>query len=154
MWKKKKKGYVVPTWAVFLCQFRKDRSIYTDSLVSNIHLRGRRVRICSWRGVLDIACSDKVCQWLSTGRWVSPFTSVSSINKTDRHDITEILFKVALKTRLPPLSLVSFTNLQNMSGFQHVVGFIGCLFSYIKLTVLQGVWLHFMTSIIAVGFFG
>jgi hypothetical protein len=33
---------------------------------------------------------DKVCQWFS------PDTSVSSTNKTDRHDITEILLKVAL----------------------------------------------------------
>jgi hypothetical protein len=36
---------------------------------------------------------DKVCQWLATGRWFSP---VSSTNKTDRQDIIEILFKVAL----------------------------------------------------------
>jgi hypothetical protein len=38
---------------------------------------------------------DKVCQWLATGRWFSPG---SSTNKTDRHDITEILLKVALNT--------------------------------------------------------
>jgi hypothetical protein len=31
---------------------------------------------------------DKVCQWLSTGRWFS------STNKTDHHDIIEILLKV------------------------------------------------------------
>ena len=38
----------------------------------------------------------KVCQWLVTGRWFSPRPPVSSINKTDRHDITEILLKVAI----------------------------------------------------------
>jgi hypothetical protein len=38
---------------------------------------------------------DKVGQWLVTGRWISP---VSSTNKTDRHDITEILLKEALNT--------------------------------------------------------
>ena len=38
---------------------------------------------------------DKVCQWLVTGWWFSP---VSSINKTDCHDITETLLKVALNT--------------------------------------------------------
>jgi hypothetical protein len=38
---------------------------------------------------------DKVCQWLATGRWFSP---VSPTNKTDHHDITEILLKVALNT--------------------------------------------------------
>ena len=39
------------------------------------------------------ALCDKVCQWLSPGRWFSPDPPVSSINKTDRHDITEILLK-------------------------------------------------------------
>jgi len=33
-----------------------------------------------------------------TGQWFSPGTSVSSTNKTDRHDITKILLKVALNT--------------------------------------------------------
>jgi hypothetical protein len=33
-----------------------------------------------------------------TGRWFSSGTLVSSINKTDHHDITEILLKVALNT--------------------------------------------------------
>jgi hypothetical protein len=37
--------------------------------------------------------NGEVCQLLVTGRWFSP---VSSTNKTDRHDITEILLKVAL----------------------------------------------------------
>jgi hypothetical protein len=44
------------------------------------------------------ALCDKVCQWLVAGRWFSPGTPVSSTNKTDRHDITEILLKVALNT--------------------------------------------------------
>jgi hypothetical protein len=35
---------------------------------------------------------------LATGRWFSPGLPVSSTNKTDRHDITEILLKVALNT--------------------------------------------------------
>ena len=39
----------------------------------------------------------KVYQWLTTGRF-SPGTLVSSTNKTDRHDITDILLKVALST--------------------------------------------------------
>jgi hypothetical protein len=42
----------------------------------------------SWRGVLNTTLCDKVCQWLEAGRWFSP---VSSTNKTDSHDITEIL---------------------------------------------------------------
>ena len=39
-----------------------------------------------------------VCQWLTTGRWFSMGTRVSSTNKTDHHDITEILLKVAINT--------------------------------------------------------
>ena len=41
--------------------------------------------------------SDKVGQWLAAGRWFSPGTLVSSTNKTDRHDITEILLKCKQK---------------------------------------------------------
>jgi hypothetical protein len=33
-----------------------------------------------------------------TGQWFSPVTPVSSTNKTDCRDITEILMKVALNT--------------------------------------------------------
>ena len=36
------------------------------------------------------------------GQWFSPGTPVSSTNKTDRHDITEIVLKVALNTIDPP----------------------------------------------------
>ena len=46
----------------------------------------------SWRGVLATTLCDKVCQWIAAGRWLSP---ASSTDKTDRHDITEILLKVA-----------------------------------------------------------
>ena len=33
-----------------------------------------------------------------SGQWFSPGTPVSSTNKTDHHDIAEILLKVALNT--------------------------------------------------------
>jgi hypothetical protein len=49
----------------------------------------------------DTTLCDKVYQWLATGRWFSPGSLVSSTNKTDRHDITEILLKVALNTLSP-----------------------------------------------------
>ena len=39
---------------------------------------------------------DKVCQWLATGLWFSSGTLVSSTNKTDHHDIAEILLRMAL----------------------------------------------------------
>ena len=50
----------------------------------------------SWRGVLDTTLCDKVCQRLATGWWFSPDTPVFFTNKTDRHDIIELLLKVAL----------------------------------------------------------
>ena len=56
------------------------------------------VRIPSLRGVLNTTSCDKICQWLAEGRWFSPDTQVSSTNKTDRQDITEILWKVTLNT--------------------------------------------------------
>jgi hypothetical protein len=37
-----------------------------------------------------------------TGWWFSPATLVSSTNKTDRQDITEILLKVALNAIKTP----------------------------------------------------
>ena len=50
--------------------------------------------------VLDTSLCDKVCQWLATGRWFSLCTPVSSTNKTDCQDITEILLKVALNPEI------------------------------------------------------
>jgi hypothetical protein len=45
------------------------------------------------------ATSDKVYQLPAHGRWFTPGTPASSTNKTGRHDITEILLKVALNTK-------------------------------------------------------
>ena len=60
------------------------------------------VRILLRIGVLYATLIDKVCQWLATGQWFSPGTSVSSTNKTDCHDITKLLFKVALNAITHP----------------------------------------------------
>jgi hypothetical protein len=43
--------------------------------------------------------SDKAYQLLTYGRWFSPGTPASSTTKTGRHDIAEILLKVALNTQ-------------------------------------------------------
>jgi hypothetical protein len=45
------------------------------------------------------AASDKVYQLLAHGRWFSPGTPASSITKSGRHDIAEILLKVAFNTK-------------------------------------------------------
>ena len=60
---------------------------------------------CSIRARCTTLC-DKVCQWLTTGRWFSPGPPVSSTNKTDCHDITEILLKVQLNTIKPKTNYI------------------------------------------------
>ena len=50
------------------------------------------------RGVLDTTLYDNVRQWYAAGRWISPGTPVSTTNKTDRHNIIDILLNVALNT--------------------------------------------------------
>ena len=71
------------------------------------------------RSVLDTTSCDNVCQWHATGRWFSPGTPVSSANKTDQRDITEILWKVALNT-------VNITKSQYINELillnQHILG--------------------------------
>ena len=93
----------------------------------------------SWRGVLDTTLCDIVCQWLVTGQWFSPGTPVSSTNKTDCHDIAEILLKVALNTiNQPTLSLTQTLWHSRLYGFhehniylfipdlKQVTGYVAC----------------------------
>ena len=54
------------------------------------------VRIPLRRGVFNTILCDELCQWLAADRWFSPGTPVSSTNKCDRHDTTEILLKVSV----------------------------------------------------------
>jgi hypothetical protein len=56
------------------------------------------------------AASDKVYQLLAHGRWFSPGTPASSTTKTGRHDIAEILLKVALNTinQIKSLGTINF----------------------------------------------
>ena len=63
------------------------------------------LKLWCWNPVHGKLCSiqylcDEVCQWLVASPWLS---LVSSINKADHHDITEILFKVVLSTINQPL---------------------------------------------------
>jgi hypothetical protein len=52
------------------------------------------------------AIYDKFCHLLDAGRWFFPGALVSSTNKTDFHDITEIFLKVALNTINQPTKKV------------------------------------------------
>jgi hypothetical protein len=58
-----------------------------------------RARLCKLqKGCTRLAAaSDKVYQLLAHGWWFSSSTPASSTTKTGRHDIAEILLKVALK---------------------------------------------------------
>jgi len=47
-----------------------------------------------------------VIKWLVAGLWFSPGITVSSTNKTDLHEITDLLLKVVLNTII--LILISF----------------------------------------------
>jgi hypothetical protein len=61
-----------------------------------------RARLCNLqKGCTRLAtASDKAYQLLAHGRWFSPGILASSTTKTGRHDIAEILLKVALNTSL------------------------------------------------------
>ena len=60
-----------------------------------------RARLCELqkRCTRLATASDKVYQLLANGRWFFPGTPASSITKTGRPDIAEILLKVALNTK-------------------------------------------------------
>jgi hypothetical protein len=84
---------------MFVCLFGRDRMVVgftTTHAISAHHQWCCEFEYRSGRGVQYYVI--KVCQWLATGRWFSLGLPVSSINKTDHDDITEILLKVALNT--------------------------------------------------------
>jgi hypothetical protein len=58
-----------------------------------------RARLCKLQKGCTrlVTASDEVYQLLAHGWWFSPDTPASSTTKTGRHDIAEILLKVALK---------------------------------------------------------
>jgi len=71
----------------------------TTYAISAYHHESCEFGTCSWRGVLDTTLCDKVFQLLAAGWWFSNDTLVSSTNKTNCHDIAEILLKVTLNTK-------------------------------------------------------
>jgi hypothetical protein len=81
------------------------------------------------RGVLDTTLCDKVRQLLGTGQWFSLYTPVSSTNKSDHHDITEILLKVALNT----------INHNNLSSF----------YELFNLKIVSAIWILYHTYLIS-----
>ena len=97
---------------------------WVRSLDLTTHATWVRARLCKLqKGCTRLAAaSDKVYQLLAHGRWFSPGTPASSTTKTVRHDIAEILLKVALKhqksNQIKVLSIneiTAFTFLHNCS---------------------------------------
>jgi hypothetical protein len=70
--------------------------------VRNSCVEGRKVKCFN-----AIARRDNVSQWLAAGWRFSPGTAVSYTNETYRHDIAEILLKVALNTILFCSNIIS-----------------------------------------------
>ena len=106
----------------------------TTSTISTYHHNSSEFVSCLWHGVLDTTLCNKVCQWLAAGRWFSPDTPVSSTNKTDHQDITEILLKVALIIISHILSLSLYfsdfdmfcLNMYLCKTFQHLKNKVSC----------------------------
>jgi len=78
---------------------------------------------------------DKVCQWLGTRRCFFPGPPVSPTNKTDLHDITEILLKVALNTTKQTNKLMTNIWVYDI-----------CIFVFIY----TGVWLNVITKLMMI----
>jgi hypothetical protein len=64
------------------------------------------------------SASDKVYQLLAHGRWFFPGTPASSTTKTGRHDIAEILLKVALKHQKSKIIFVYSIPLFTVYGYK------------------------------------
>ena len=87
------------------------------------------------------AASDKVYQLLAHGRWFSPGTPASSTTKTGRHDIAEILLKVALSTKNQIKSSLGVSK-QRISNFYEI--FLGSIVSLKLLSVVPGTVFSFI----------
>ena len=93
-----------------------------------------RARLCRLqKGCTRVAAaSDKVYQLFAHGRWFSPGTPVSSTTKTGRHDIAEILLKVALK---------------KSNQIKSIKGFSRCLSSTLDYVIVDKFWTYCAASI-------
>jgi len=106
------------------------------------------VRILLRRGVLDTTLCDKVCQWIAAGQWFSLVTPVSSTNKTDHQDLTEILLKVALNNIKPNQSIrieeVSFS----IKVFElHILKLsVEQMISFRSITMNHYIWLIYIVQ--------
>ena len=101
-------------WYIFgIIKFLNGSEIKICSLLCKLILFWITPTIMEWKrgGLWCLALLSTIFQlyivavshWIATGRWFSPDIPVSSTNKTDHHDITEILLKVALNITTPQI---------------------------------------------------
>ena len=83
------------------CSMSQVVGLLSNSYKPLTHTAWVRARLCKLqkRCTRPATASDKLYQLLALGRWFSPGTLASSITKAVRHDIAEILLKVALNTK-------------------------------------------------------
>jgi hypothetical protein len=87
----------------------RDHMVVGITTTSSISAWRFEFKFRSWRCLLNTTLCDKVCQWLVAGQLFFPDTPISTTNKTDCLDITEILLKNVLNIlTLKPLNDVVF----------------------------------------------
>jgi len=101
-------SFVFPGWlGARVAQWVRSLDLSTHTSLSQIR-RGFKPGFVNYKkGCTRLAAAcDKVYKLLAHGRWFSPGTPASSTNKTARHDIAEILLKVALKHQKSNQSII------------------------------------------------
>jgi hypothetical protein len=88
--------YRAPGWLNELGSWLPNNSY--KPITNTAWVRARLCKLQKWSTRLATT-SENVCQLLVHGRWFSLGTPASSTTKTVRHDIAEILLKVALNTK-------------------------------------------------------
>jgi len=89
------------------------------------------LKLCAWTPFMARCIRYNIKWQSSTGRWFYPGTPVSSTNKTDRIDITEILLNVVLDTIHEPYTTAS--NTRNLLLFTNYSPTIHHLLQHQKL---------------------
>ena len=83
---------------ILMLRGRCDRDRMVVGYTTTYGISAYHHRCCEFESRTKRDLQHYVIKLLVTARWFSPTPPVSSTNKTDRHDKTEILLKVALST--------------------------------------------------------
>jgi len=98
----------------------------TSYAISAYHYWSCELESRSGRGVQHYVI--KVCQKHATSQCFSPGTPVSSTNKTDCHDISEILLKVTLNITTLTLFLSCWNDVQIVTRMEQFQSYWRCLY--------------------------